>query len=98
MNETEMRVFAVETTAAIEVMRQAVEFLMTRAVIDLPPERREPFLALFEADLSEMPPTALPNADATRFYEEVAEAVHGQARMMARRVRLLAEQRADGQL
>lgn len=67
--------FAVETTAEIEVLRNAVAYLFMRVLAPMTPGGRDLLLHTFEEEFSDLPPGRAVSPDATAFHEAVAAAM-----------------------
>ncbi|MCJ2104724.1 hypothetical protein MKK70_04895 [Methylobacterium sp. E-041] len=88
MDAEETFAFAVETSAEIEVLRQAVAYLMTRALLPMSVAGREAALTTFVEEVGEMPPNPDPvSPKATQFFEAIAAAMPDHAARFAGSVR-----------
>lgn len=97
MDADETFAFAVNTTAETEVLRQAVAYLMTRALLPMSAAAREAALQTFAEEVGDMPPDADPvNPEATLFFEAVAAAMPERAARFAGSVRAVLAQHPPG--
>nr|WP_129545697.1 hypothetical protein [Methylorubrum zatmanii] len=86
------RVFAVETTAEISVLRAAIAVLLADMLRKLPKDEQHAILNEFVRTLSDVPPGApFPTPNATQFFEAIAEALPHRAEKFAADVRQMLE-------
>ena len=97
MDSDETFAFAVDTTAEVEVLRHAVAYLMTCALLPMSAAGREAALTTFSEEVGDMQPDANPsNPAATRFFEAVAAAMPEHATRFAGSVRAVLAQYPPG--
>ncbi|WP_375454828.1 hypothetical protein [uncultured Methylobacterium sp.] len=97
MDSDETFAFAVGTTAEVEVLRHAVAYLMTRALLPMSAAGREAALTTFVEEVGDMPPDTDPSdPEATRFFEAVAAAMPEHAARFAGSVRAVLAQIPPG--
>ena len=97
MDAEETFAFAVETSAEIEVLRQAVAYLMTRALLPMSADGREAALTTFVEEVGDMPPNPDPvHPAATRFFEAIAAAMPDHAARFTGSVRTVLAQYPPG--
>lgn len=88
MTEAEMRTFAVNTTAMLDVLRTNVQFLLMGVIEKVPADGRERIYAAMLESTGEPPARYnLSSPAATKFYEEVAEATRHHAEMLVQDLR-----------
>ncbi|TXM65757.1 hypothetical protein [Methylobacterium sp. WL120] len=97
MESEETFAFAVETSAEIEVLRQAVAYLMTRALLPMSAAGRDAALSTFVEEVGDMPPNIDPvTPAATRLFEAIAAAMPDHAARFAGSVRAVLAQYPPG--